>query len=246
MDARPRRTVAIVDYGLGNLFSVKHACEHVGLRVTITSCREEILASDVVILPGVGAFGDAMECLNRRHLVGPLHQVAQSDRLLIGICLGMQLLMSESYEFGRHKGLGIIEGPVVRFEDPVEVTGQGGDRTISRLKVPQVGWNRVFRTESGSVSRGTAAPAEAEGSRASPLDGIRDGEYMYFVHSFYAIPEDPKMVVTTSRYGHIQFCSSLACGNVIGFQFHPERSGPAGLQVYRNLLRALSEYSIIR
>ena len=114
----PKPRVAIVDYSLGNLFSILHACSEVGLDAFITADRHEVLAADATILPGVGAFGDAMEHLRRLDLVEPLRDLAAADRPLVGICLGQQLLMSESYEFGRHKGLGIFEGPVVRFEAP--------------------------------------------------------------------------------------------------------------------------------
>lgn len=212
-------SVAIVDYGLGNLFSVKHACAHAGMRAEVTSSKADILAADAVILPGVGAFGDAMANLRRLDLVEPLRDIAQSAKPLVGICLGMQLVMSESFEFGRYEGLGLVKGPVVRFEEPTE-----GGRT---LKVPQVGWNRVF-------------PARAGGWKGTLLEGVGEGEYMYFVHSFYAKPEDGAVVLSTSDYGHIEFCSALSRGNVTAFQFHPERSGPAGLRVYANLARHIT------
>jgi len=206
-----RPQVAIVDYDMGNLFSVKHACESVGLKASITASRQEILAADAVILPGVGAFGDAMATLVRLQLVDVLRQVAVSGKPLVGICLGMQLFMTRSYEFGCHEGLGIIEGEVVRFESPAE--------GAARLKVPQVGWNHIH---------GNGA------WKGSLLDGLQSGEFMYFVHSFYAIPADSRVVLSTTRYGHIEFCSSLSHGNVFACQFHPERSGPQGLRIYHN------------
>ena len=207
-------TVAIIDYGMGNLFSVQQACRHAGLSVGITSSARAIREADAVILPGVGAFGDAMATLARLGLVEILREAAASGKPLAGICLGMQLLMTESYEFGRHQGLGLIEGEVVRFEHP----GSGS----SMLKVPQIGWNRLSRPEGGSWD-------------GSVLEGLRDGEWMYFVHSFYVKPADARVVLATSRYGDIEFCSSLRCGNLVACQFHPERSGPAGLRVYHNL-----------
>jgi imidazole glycerol-phosphate synthase subunit HisH len=212
--------VAIVDYGLGNLYSVQHACGHAGMSAAVTSSKEDILAADAVILPGVGAFGDAMANLRRLDLVGPLRDIAQSRKPLVGICLGMQLIMSESFEFGRHEGLGIVRGPVVRFEQPTE-----GSRT---LKVPQVGWNRIYPAKQGAWA-GTL------------LEGQREGEHMYFVHSFYAKPADPAAALAVSRYGHIEFCSALRLGNVMAFQFHPERSGPAGLRVYSGLAKLISQ-----
>ena len=204
--------VAIVDYGVGNLFSVKHACEYVGMRARITASGEELLEASAVILPGVGAFGDAMAMLGRLDLVSVLREIAGSGKPLIGICLGMQLLMTESHEFGRHQGLGIIRGEVVMFERSV----------VKDLRVPHVGWNSIH-------------PDAAGGWTGSLLEGLGDGEFMYFVHSLYVSPDDSSVALSTTRYGGIEFCSSLKTGNVSAFQFHPERSGPCGLAVYRNL-----------
>ncbi len=223
--------VAVVDYGLGNLFSVLNACQFVGLEPVVTRSRQDILKADVVILPGVGAFGDAMDCLRRLDLVSPLRDVAASNTPLVGICLGMQLLMNESSEFGTHEGLGIVAGSVVRFENPV---GQSGHRSVCQpLKVPQVGWNRVYGP-SATEPRGGAANNPWNGS---PLDGLNEGDHVYFTHSFYARPDDRGVVLSLSRYGDIEFCSSLRARNVFAFQFHPERSGPTGLAIYRNLAR---------
>ena len=212
--------VAIVDYGMGNLFSVRQACEHARLDVNITSAREEILNADAVILPGIGAFGDAMATLSRLDLVGVLRDVAASGKALVGVCLGLQLLMTESFEFGRHRGLGIIEGQVVPFDNPVE--------NARRLKVPQVGWNGVHRVDRGG--NGQSAAWEN-----SPLAEIRDGEFMYFVHSYIVQPEDTQVILSVSRYGQIEFCSSIHSQNIFACQFHPERSGGEGLKIYRNL-----------
>jgi imidazole glycerol-phosphate synthase subunit HisH len=213
--------VAIVDYGLGNLYSVAHACRAVGLEATITSDRAAIAAADAVVLPGVGAFGDAMDTLRRLDLVGLLQDVAAAGTPFVGICLGLQLLMSESHEFGRHKGLGLIPGDVVPLGEPRE-----GDR---RLKVPQVGWNRV-------TAHGAPAAARWVGT---PLQGLRDGEFMYFVHSFIVVPEDQGVVTSTTRYGDVDFCSSVKWRNIFACQFHPERSGRRGLEAYWNLRRFL-------
>ena len=214
--------VAIVDYGMGNLFSVKHACEYVGLTAVITSVRQEILDADAVILPGVGAFGDAMETLRQLDLVGALHKVVVSSKPLLGICLGMQLLMSESFEFGHHSGLGIIPGTVERFEKPIGFNGI--------LKVPQVCWNQMFRIEN--------APNDPWSD--SVLRGLPDGVFMYFVHSFYVKPADARFSIAKTRYGDIEFCSALLYRNVFACQCHPERSSSQGLQVYRNLATLLN------
>ena len=210
-DGSPPR-VAIVDFGMGNLFSVRQACAAVGLAAAVTSSREEVRQADGVILPGVGAFGDAMAALTQLDLVSVLHELVAAGKPLMGICLGMQLLMQESQEFGRHRGLGILDGDVVRLAEP-------SDRSRG-VKVPQVGWNRVH-APSGVSWAGT------------PLEPLREGTFLYFVHSFYVRPADAGAVLATTRYGGVEFCSSLQRENVFACQFHPERSGPQGLRVYR-------------
>ena len=218
MAEQPKPRIAIVDYQVGNLFSVRNACIAAGLEVTITAEKRAILEADAVIVPGVGAFGDAMGTLGRLDLVRPLQDIAAAGTPLFGICLGMQLFMTEGEEFGYHKGLGLFEGPVVRFQRPRGPFGE--------LKVPQIGWNRIF-----------APPAARErGAWAgSPLAGVAEGEFMYFVHSYYAKPVDPAAVLTVTRYGDLEFCSSVRRGNVFACQFHPERSGAKGLKVYQNI-----------
>ncbi len=201
--------VAIVDYGMGNLFSVNRACAQVGLDSIITDSAREIAAADAVILPGVGAFGDAMTALRQRGLVDVLREAAAREKPLLGICLGMQLLMSVSEEFGRHEGLGIIEGEVIRLT------------VDSGFKVPHVGWNQL-RQSPGALWQ------------HSLLNGLADGEFMYFVHSFCVKPKLPQLALATTHYGTFEFCSSLAHGQVFACQFHPERSGRQGLQIYRN------------
>ena len=210
---------AIVDHRLGNLYNVKHGCEYVGMQAEVTADKRAILDADVVILPGVGAYEDAMQALRSMGLVEVLKEVAASGKPLIGICLGMQLLMSESYEFGHHQGLDIVKGSVVPFENPVEKNGR-------RLKVPQITWNQVYQKNNQS---------EINTWHDTFLDGIPNGENMYFVHSYYVKPENPETVLAISRYGQIEFCSSIHCDNVFATQFHPERSGPQGLHIYENI-----------
>jgi glutamine amidotransferase len=221
MAEQPSPRVVIVNYRVGNLFSVQNACVATGLDVTISAEKRAILEADAVIVPGVGAFGDAMDTLRRLDLVRPLQDIAAAGTPLVGICLGMQLFMRESEEFGHHQGLGLFEGSVVRFDKP---RGPAGE-----LKVPQVGWNRIF-----------AAGGHGDGWADSPLAGVAQGEFMYFVHSFYAKPVDPAAVLTVTRYGDLEFCSSVRRGNVFACQFHPERSGARGLQVYRNIAREVA------
>lgn len=224
MPERQLSSVAIVDYGMGNLFSVQMACEKTGLAAAITSEARDILVADAVILPGVGAFGDAMAALRRLDLVAVLKDAAAHGKPLLGICLGLQLLMWESSEFGRHQGLGLVPGTVVRFPDPQQ---QG-----RKLKVPQVGWNQLRYPARNP-------PRRQQAWQDSYLRGLAEGDFMYFVHSFIAQPQDPEQVLSTSRYGDVEFCSSLRAGNIFGCQFHPERSGPQGLRIYQNLAAQL-------
>lgn len=206
---------AIVDHRLGNLYSVKLACEHVGMQAEVTDDPTTILAADAVILPGVGAYEDAMLALHESGLSKVIHQVAAEGIPLVGICLGMQLLMTESFEFGHHQGLGLIEGQVLPFEKPQDANGRV-------LKVPQVGWNRIHMP----------VPANWEGTF---LAGVSEHEYMYFVHSFYVKPASQEVVLATTTYGNVEFCSSLHHKNIFATQFHPERSGPQGLHIYENI-----------
>jgi len=213
--------VAIVDYGMGNLFSVKHACEYAGLPAMITSSSSEILSASAVILPGVGAFGEAITTLSALDLVSPLRDFAlSSGKPFWGICLGFQLMMQSSSEFGDHEGLGLISGTVEKLGGAA--SAQAGP------KVPQVGWNSIHHdtgpTHSSVPSLGF-----------TPLTRIPNGTYMYFVHSYYVSPTDHRLCLTTTNYGGNVFCSSLQSTNIFGCQFHPERSGRMGLRIYQNL-----------
>jgi len=210
MSDKTRKPVAIVDYGMGNLFSVKNACQYVGLEATITVDKKVILDAPAVIVPGVGAFGDAMEDLRRHDLVSVVREYAATGRPLVGICLGMQLLMTESYEFGLHRGLGLIEGDVVGLE------AEFG------CKVPNIGWSPVYAEPAASWGGSLMAPL------ANPV-------HMYFSHSFYARPANDRIVLAKTRFGLREFCSSFSQGNIFGCQFHPERSGSDGLKMYRAL-----------
>jgi len=217
--------LVVVDYRLGNLFNVVRACESVGLPSRITSLPADVAGADAVILPGVGAFGDAMEFLRDSGMADALRSFAASGRPLLAICLGMQLLMTESYEFGRHQGLGVVGGSVIRLNSP------------AGLKVPQVGWNRIAKlaTANGQAN----GQSNSQSWDGTLLQGLRDGEYMYFVHSYYVVPDDSGVVLTTTRYGETEFCSTLRAGNILGCQFHPERSGPRGLRIYQQLAEYL-------
>jgi glutamine amidotransferase len=213
---------------MGNLFSVGHAFANVGASATVTSSKAEIMAADIVVLPGVGAFGDAMGSLRRLDLVGPLVDIATSGRPLIGVCLGMELLMTTSSEFGTYQGLDIVRGAVVPFATE--------SASATPFKVPHVGWSRVY-SESGARQ---LQEYSARTWQNPVFEGVGENEYMYFVHSLYCEPEDPGVVTSYSRYGGVEFCSSFRQSNVFGYQFHPERSGQAGLKMYAKLVSMAS------
>lgn len=213
---------AIVDFGLGNLFSVRQACVTVGLDAVITRDPKTISAAKSVILPGVGAFGDAMERLEDLDLVSVLRRLSEQGKPVMGICLGMQLLLDETEEFGFHEGLGLIEGKVVRLAP---------DAGESRAKVPHIGWNRVL------VPKG--APKDAWSDL--PLQGLDDGVFMYFVHSYHVLPDDGGVVVAETEYGGTSFCSALRSGNIFACQFHPERSGKDGLKLFESFAQTVDK-----
>jgi glutamine amidotransferase len=213
--------IAVVDYGMGNLYSVLRACEVLGAHAELAAGPGPIDTADAIILPGVGAFGDAMAVLQASSIADALRRAAESGKPLFGVCLGLQLLMSVSHEFGVHQGLNLIPGSVLRFDHP-----RSGAQP---LKVPQVGWNRIFFRHGGD---GSCKAAD------SPLGAVPDGAYMYFVHSYHVVPQDPDVVLATAVYGDIEFCCGLRRANVFGCQFHPERSGPQGLEIYRRWLQS--------
>lgn len=206
-------TVTVIDYGVGNLASVIKALQYVGLRPQLTSDPEDAARADRLILPGVGAFASAMANLNAGGFVSVLKEYCASGRPFLGICLGMQLLLSGSEEMGNTQGLDIIPGRVVRFyrDNPQSVP--------AGLKIPHMGWNSLEITSSPGV-----------------LDGIPQGASVYFVHSYYAVPEDPGMVAAYSTHGE-RFAASLSAGNIFATQFHPEKSGSVGLEILKSFGR---------
>ncbi len=209
--------IAIIDYGMGNLRSVQKAVEKVGRDAVITRSPATIANARAVILPGVGAFKDCMENLERFALIDPVLKAIASGKPFLGICLGLQLLFTESLEFGRHPGLGVVKG-VVR---PFSPTLPDPDRPGGCLKIPHMGWNAVELKQS--------VPA---------LAPISSGDYFYFVHSYYVEPEESGVVATVTDYG-IEFVSAVAFDNVLATQFHPEKSQRQGLA----LLKAFAELS---
>ncbi len=211
-------SVVIVDYGLGNLFSVLKACEYAGIKARISSDKKDIETSDALILPGVGAFGEAMNNLKKLDLVSILQDYANSDKQIMCVCLGMQLLMTESEEFGTQKGLNIIEGTCKKFQTKT---------ADHKLRVPQIQWNTIYPPEGTSFNEDTL------------LSGVKPNEFMYFVHSFYVEPADKKVVLSLTNFEGIIYCSSLDRENIHAFQFHPEKSGNQGLKIYQNFRNVL-------
>jgi len=207
------KKVTIIDYGLGNMFSINQAFNKVGIDTIITSDPKIIESSDAIVLPGVGAFGDAMKNLQQLKLIEPIHFFAKTGKPFLGICLGMQLLFNKSEEFGNHNGLGLIEGEVKKF-DFTRINGEC-------IKIPQIQWNQVYNK--GYISWKDTCMSE-----------IEDNSYMYFVHSYYAKPKDDQIILTYSKYGDLEYCSSLKKENITGIQFHPEKSGELGLNIYKN------------
>ena len=200
--------IAIIDYGMGNLRSVQKGFEQVGHQAIVTRDSEAIDRASHVVLPGVGAFGDCMANVTRYRLVDPIRRAIQVGKPFLGICVGFQLLFSESEEFGCHKGLGVLPGKVKAIPLSKDV--------VSSYKIPHMGWNTIHINK--------AAP---------PLQGINSDSYVYFVHSFYVEPDEQVVVSTQTDYG-VSFASSVWKDNIFATQFHPEKSQTVGLQVLKN------------
>ena len=201
--------IAVIDYGVGNLFSISSSLDFIGIENVITNRADVLKKADKIILPGVGAFEDAMNKLKATGLIPALNKEVASGKPLLGICLGMQLLFDVSYEYGEHKGLSYINGKVKSLKKAFE------DAQLN-LKVPHMGWNSL-------IFQNSSCPL---------LKNIKEGEYVYFVHSFYAA-ECCESVAAFSRYG-IDVSAIVQKNNVFGTQFHPEKSGRIGLNILKN------------
>jgi imidazole glycerol-phosphate synthase subunit HisH len=216
--------VVIVDYGLGNLFSIERALKFIGASVEISSEPDSIYNATHLVLPGVGAFGDGIRGLLQRDLTAPINNFVDEGRPFLGICLGMHLLLTFGEEFGPHRGLNLVPGRVVALL---------GDE---QLKVPHVGWSKIKPPdECPDVAHRDVL--ETSTWRGTILENTKIGSYVYFLHSYIVKPDDPTDVLAISTYGDNTFCSVLRRGNIFACQFHPERSGVVGLEIYRTFLQ---------
>jgi len=201
--------IVIVDYGMGNLRNVQKAFEKIGFEARLTRNKNDIGRASAIVLPGVGAFKDCMENLEKYGLVEILLRSIEKGKPYLGICLGLQVLFSESKEFGSHKGLDLIQGKVVRFvPDPEH-------------KVPHMGWNTIEKEKEGPM-----------------LQGIENGDFFYFVHSYYVIPDETQWIASFTTYGK-PFVSSIWKENLFATQFHPEKSQQKGLRILENFVKAI-------
>ncbi len=200
--------IAIIDYEMGNLKSIYKCLKHLNVDAIITDESEIILDADGVILPGVGAFGDAMMHLREKNLIPIINQIVAEKIPLFGVCLGQQLIFSKSYEMGEHDGLNLIKGEVILF-DKKKVD-----------KIPQIGWNSVEFVKNDHFL----------------VQGIPNNSYFYFVHSFYTLPQNKEHIVGITKYGEIEYCSIICKDNIIATQFHPEKSSKSGIQIYKNFI----------
>lgn len=202
--------IAIVDYGMGNLRSVEKGFERFGFKARVTDNHKELESADKLVLPGVGAFRDAIDGLKQRGLINTIVNFIKSGKPFLGICLGLQLLFSRSYEDGEHAGLGVVPGEVVRFKF-------SGNEADGKLKIPHMGWNNINLIKPDNPL----------------LKNVPDNTFMYFVHSYYVCPEDNRVVATETEYG-VRFASMIWDKNIFASQFHPEKSQQYGLAILKN------------
>jgi len=213
MEIQKNNYVAIIDYEMSNLHSVFYACQKLGIKSIITSDNNIILNSKIAILPGVGAYGQAMKKLKSLKLDSTIKKFIDSGKQLIGICLGLQLLFSESEEFGNTKGLNLIEGTIKKIKYNVD--------SKIRYPIPHVGWNKICKNNSDW--------------KETMLEKNNEFDFMYFVHSYYVDLKDKDKCLTTTNYGEISFCSSINYENIFATQFHPEKSSHQGLKIYEKI-----------
>ncbi len=196
--------VVVVDYGMGNLRSVAKALEKIGLNVKVSSSPKDVENAKAIVVPGVGAFGDAIKNLDRLGLIEPIIKDIEKGKPYLGICLGLQILFEKGFEFGEHQGLGVVKGKVIRFPNK------------EGYKIPHMGWNQIWKKKDEGLYK-----------------NIKNGEFFYFVHSFYVVPEEEDIIASTTDY-ITDFCSAIQKDNIWAVQFHPEKSQTAGLKLLEN------------
>lgn len=210
------RKIVIIDYSLGNIFSVQQAFSWCGAETAVSHDPDQIKGADAIVLPGVGAFAEAMNYLREHKLDAAIKESVEKGKPFLGICLGMQLLFDHSEEFQMTEGLGLIKGEIRKF--------RSSDNT--KLHVPQVGWN-------------TINPPKNKNWDNTVIKNMAPDSYVYFVHSYYSVPENKNEILTETTYGGITYCSAVHSKNIIATQFHPEKSGEAGLSIYKNWLNTI-------
>lgn len=216
--------VTILDYGIGNILSVRRAFESFGARVQLTDNPDEVTKAQILVLPGVGAFADGMQGLRDRNLIGAIQEYAETGRFFMGICLGMQMMMDESEEFGNYQGLGLIPGKVKAIEHT----------TVDGIphKIPHIGWNHLRLPQGKDYSWW----------EDSILSGLTEQDTAYFVHSFTAVPADERYRLADTYYGGRLIAAVIRKNNLYGCQFHPEKSGTVGLTIIRNFMELARKY----
>ena len=211
VDLMNKKKIAVIDYKMSNMFSIENALNKLDYKSVIITKPEELINLDGAILPGVGSFPEALNHLYSLNLTEPIYDFIKSGKPLMGICLGLQILFSKSYEYEETEGLNIIEGEVVKFDKE------------NVKSVPHLGWNSLNILDNNKTN--------------SPYKGIDNGSLLYFVHSYYVKPKNKDSIVTTTRYGDIEFTSSIIKDNVFATQFHPEKSGVLGLKIIDNFFK---------
>lgn len=215
-----KNSIVIVDYGLGNLYNLRKAFQRAGINAVISDRKIDIINAGKIVLPGVGAFSAGMEGLWRKDLIETIKDFVESGRHILGICLGMQMLMTQSEENGVHRGLNLIKGNVRRFAMP-----KGKDF----FKIPHYGWSTVSTPDMDNIH-------ENDQWRHTILDGIKNNAYFYFVHSYYVVPDDTAHVIGVTQYGYDTFPSVIKKENITACQFHPELSGETGIHLIKNFI----------
>jgi glutamine amidotransferase len=213
--------VVVLDYGIGNVKSIQNAFKNIGVTITLSSIPSEILAADALVLPGVGAFSTGMKNLKEKGLIDTIYQFVKTGKPFLGICLGMQMLLDESEEFGITKGLGLIEGKVVKFPLPPN----------SDVNLPHVSWNEINQ------------PVENRWENTLLEDTLPNSD-VYFVHSYVVIPKFASEILSETEYGGVKFCSSVNKNNIFGTQFHPEKSGELGLNMLKKFTEQALKYKL--